>query len=145
MFVVALSFIFSCSTEPITSYKADDIIGFWRATQTSNVSVNGTASTSYEEEYLITFFSSNCGKIDNSDGSWANDIKWAIQEGKEEDLLMISVALNSSGESTDRFINNIHTVEFFERKNFSTIWMETDTVNGNIHVTEHLTEFIRIS
>ncbi len=131
-----------CTEAPV--YKADSIIGYWQVLRKSNVTVNGIPGTPYEKGYYVHFLDNNCGYLYDRDENRTNDIKWAFQEREtQQDILLISTALNSSGQSSDFSINEVNFIERFEEMNFLAFSIEIDTINGDEYDRGHLTYYVR--
>jgi len=130
-----------CSEDPV--YKGDSIIGYWQALKKTNITLDGIPGTPYEEGFYIRFLDNNCGSLYDRDENWTNDIKWVFQEREIEDLLYISTALNSSGQSSFLSTNAIGYLEKFEEMNFRTYSIDTSTINGVFYKRGHRTFFVR--
>ncbi len=142
LFFIIVSCILGCTETP--EYKADSIIGYWQVLRKSNVTVNGIPGTPYEKGYYVRFLDNNCGYLYDRDENRTNDIKWAFQEREtQQDILLISTALNSSGQSSDFSLNEVNFIEKFEEMNFSTFSTEQDTIDGDIYDRGHLTTYVR--
>ncbi len=133
--------IVGCSEE--RDYKSDTIIGYWHALQKSDPFINGIQATKYQREYYYRFLDNNCGYLYDTDENWINDFKWVLQEGKKKDKLLISVTLNAQGQSTFLSETSIATIEEFEEMNFTTFYIESNTVGEDVINTGHQTFFVR--
>ena len=47
-------------------YKADQITGYWKVVQITEVVKNGEGSTNYEKRFFARFFDNNCGILYDS-------------------------------------------------------------------------------
>ena len=66
-----------------------------------------------------------------------------FQERNVEDLLLISTALISNGESSDFSLNQIHYIVKFKEKNFRTYAIESDTIGNDVFITSYTTYYVR--
>lgn len=141
MIVLMIISFFSCSKS--SEIRSEKILGYWKAIQVSEVLKNGESSSVYEKRFYSRFFDNNCGILYDSDEKETNDIKWAYHENGKDDVLMISTALNSNGETSEFSINTIYTIEELRNKRFQTYLYERDTIDGNIFDKTHRTYYTR--
>jgi len=141
IFLFMLAAFFGCSKE--RTYKADDIIGYWEGSHTSEISVNESQPSTFQKNFYVRFLDTNCGFLYDQNENWTNDIKWALQERGGEDILIVSTVLNSNGQSSDFSVNTVNYVEEFEEMNFKTISTQIDTLDEGVKVTNTSTQYKR--
>jgi hypothetical protein len=138
---IVICMCISCTKEP--EFKADSIIGYWQCLEEISATKNGIQTPIFTKGFYTRFLDNNCGMIYDQDETWTNDIKWAFQERSEEDLLLISTALNANGAPSDFSFNRIHYIEKFEENNFRTFAIEFDTIENDVFIRSHTTLYVR--
>lgn len=130
-----------CSNDP--EFKADSIIGYWQAREELSTTKNGILSPKLIKNFYVHFLDNNCGTLHDSNENWTNDMKWAFQERTVEDILLLSIALNSNGQSSDLSFNRINYILKFEEKNFRTHAIEFDTIGNDVFIRDYITYYVR--
>ena len=106
-YVVILLGIINCSPKEL-EYKGVTIIGYWKIDETVHIYTNDELTTEYFTEGYVRFFDNFCGELFDPFNKWTNDIKWVLQESKDKDVILISVALTASGEASEFYLYNHH-------------------------------------
>jgi len=131
LFFLAILVIVSCSKKEI-EYKGETLLGYWQVEEVLSSTVNGEpAPGDLTRTFYTRFEWDQSGSLYDRDRRWSNDIKWALQEDSEKDILFISVALTSDGESSEFSLNVLSEVDYFEEDEFRTIEQKVEYEDGD--------------
>ena len=136
-FLILVLILSGCTKPPI--YKADTILGYWKGERTIEISIDGDPPSVFTKTLYARFLDTNCGYLYDFHEEWTNNIKWALQERENTDVLIVTTILNSNGQSSDLSINTVNNLEEFEEMSFTTISTQVDTISDGIKTTKTTT------
>lgn len=148
--ITAIFFLFimmlippGCSDD--SELKSEKILGYWKAIRISEVTKNGEHANTYQQRFYARFLDNNCGYLYDVNENLTNEIKWALHENNQTDVLFISTSLNFSngGGTSDFSINTLNTIEKLQGDELHTYLSQIDTVNQDIFVKIHRTYYTR--